>query len=69
MKEPKMKEQIPEVPGPTQRKYNFKIAPIGIEDDTRERLAALRKRGLVEADVVRAALREYLKQFFIEGEK
>lgn len=64
----KLRQDLPEVPKPTQRKYNFKTAPVGIEDDTREKLVALREAGIVEADVVRAALREYLKQFFEETE-
>lgn len=68
MKEPKLKPDIPQVPGPTQRKYNFRIAPVGVEDDTRAKLSALRDAGIVEADVVRAALREYLKMFFEEAE-
>jgi hypothetical protein len=68
VKELKLKTEIPQVPGPTQRKYNFRLAPVGVEDDTREKLSALRDLGVVEADVVRAALREYLKKFFEEIE-
>lgn len=69
MKDVKLKPELPEVPKPTQRKYNFKTAPVGIEDDTRAKLVALREAGIVEADVIRAALREYLKQFFVEDEQ
>lgn len=66
MKGLKLKTEAPEVPKPTQRKYTTKVAPVGVEDDTRAKLNALRDAGIVEADIVRAALREYLKQFFEE---
>ena len=68
MKGPKLKKIRPDVPKVSQDKYETKLAPVGLPDETRARLGVLRKEGNKEADIVREALRQYLSQFFEEAE-
>jgi hypothetical protein len=64
MSELKMKKNKPEIPKITQRKWDSKVSPFGIDADSRAKLNALRSEGNVEADILREAVRQYLAQFF-----
>jgi predicted DNA-binding protein len=63
-----LKRVRPEIPKVSQTKYETKLSPVGLPDETRARLTIVRKEGHTEADIVREALRLFLDQFFEEAE-
>lgn len=68
MKGSKLKKLIPAVPRSNERKYDKKLAPVGIQQDMYDKLMILHGKEIVVADIVREALRQYLGQFFEETE-